>query len=96
MNNDWHCSGGGEVDFKSTNLYYRTKNCPAGGCDNTASANQMKCMAGQVGNIFTRVADKEMGEETSRIGFQFFADQNSGGIVNWPAVDWCDKDDYEP
>lgn len=56
----------------------------------------MKCMAGKVGNIFTRVADKEMGEDTSRIGFQFFADQGSGGILNWPAVDWCHKTDYEP
>eukprot|EP01043_Picozoa_sp_COSAG02_P039070 COSAG02_NODE_3058_length_7451_cov_47.724701_10_plen_57_part_00 len=56
----------------------------------------MRCMAGQVGNIFTRVADKEMGEETTRIGFQMFADQGSGGLLNWPSVDWCHKSDYEP
>lgn len=55
----------GEIDPKSSNLYYRTEGCPSGGCDNTPNANRMKCMAGQVGNVFTRVADKEMGEDVS-------------------------------
>ena len=83
----WHCVG--DTDLHSSNLIFRTNQDTT-----TAEANQMKCMSVPAGSSFNRIAAKEHTDE-ARVGFLMFGDQGSGGLLNWPANEWC-TDEYDP
>ena len=31
-----------------------------------------------------------------RVGYIYFSDHASGSYLGWPAVEWCQADDYDP
>ena len=83
---DWACIG--DVNLHSSNLFVRSGE-PA-----TAEGNRMKCMSSAAGQGFNRIAATEHTDQ-SRVGFLMFGDQGSGGLLNWPANEWCDAE-YDP
>ncbi|CAE8617388.1 unnamed protein product [Polarella glacialis] len=54
------------------------------------------CMTKAVADTFRRVAAKESGAQTSRVGYQYFADQASGSMITWPLADWCPATGFDP
>ncbi|CAE8612896.1 unnamed protein product [Polarella glacialis] len=51
---------------------------------------------GRRGHLPKRVAAKESDAQTSRIGYQYFADQASGSMIQWPLADWCPARGFDP
>ena len=83
---DWACAG--DVNLHSSNLFVRSGE-PA-----SAEGNRMKCMSSAAGQGFNRIAATEHTDQ-SRVGFLMFGDQGSGGLLNWPANEWCEAE-YDP
>ncbi|CAE8603801.1 unnamed protein product [Polarella glacialis] len=54
------------------------------------------CMTKAVADTFRRVAAKESDAQTSRVGYQYFADQASGSMIQWPLADWCPATGFDP
>ncbi|CAE8654690.1 unnamed protein product, partial [Polarella glacialis] len=54
------------------------------------------CMTKAVADTFRRVAAKESDAQTSRVGYQYFADQASGSMITWPLADWCPATGFDP
>ncbi len=85
---DWHCAGEGGVDLTAGGLFLKeTAN------HNLPEVNRMKCMASAVNSNFLRTVGSE--SEGDRIGYQYFGDQGSAGLAQWPSVNWC-SDTYDP
>lgn len=53
------------------------------------------CLARPVSQSYMNVAAKE-GEPMERVGYIYFSDHASGSYLGWPAVEWCQADDYDP
>ena len=99
----WSCSSD-YTDLSSANLVFRTDSSQniIDGDGNRLTPfsaqwnahEQMKCMAMGASSSFTRIAAREHTDE-DRIGFLMFGDQAAGGLLNWPANEWC-TDSYDP
>ena len=98
----WSCSSD-YTDLSSANLVFRTRDqniIDGDGNRLTQYSEQwnahekMKCMAMGASSSFTRIAAREHTDE-DRIGFLMFGDQAAGGLLNWPANEWC-TEDYDP
>ncbi|CAE8651652.1 unnamed protein product [Polarella glacialis] len=53
-------------------------------------------MTKAVVDTFPRVAAKESDAQTSRVGYQYFADQASGSMIQWPFANWCPAPGFDP
>ncbi|CAE8646284.1 unnamed protein product [Polarella glacialis] len=62
----------------------------------TEGQHLASCMSKAVADTFRRVAAKESDAQTSRVGYQYFADQASGSMITWPLADWCPATGYDP
>ena len=85
-NLDWQCVG--TVNLHSSNLFARSGEAAS------AAADRMKCMSSAAGQSFNRIAATEHTDQ-SRVGFLMFGDQGSGGLLQWPANQFCDAE-YDP
>ena len=55
---------------------------------------QLKCFGQVVTEEFNRIGSKEYTDPSS-VGYLVYGDQRSGGLVQWPSIDWCPSE-YDP
>jgi len=61
---------------------------------NSQQGFEASCIASEIRSTYNKVAAAE--GDSTRVGYQYFADQNTGSYVQWPHTDWCPSSGYDP
>jgi hypothetical protein len=90
----WNCE---KIDFSETQAVF---GCMDGVCINpdSVAATKAQCVGRDLALQFQRVATKEY-NDVSRVGYQYFGDQDTGVMLQWPEMAWCNDGkppDYDP
>jgi len=59
-------------------------------------SNAVACLSQAIANTYLKVAGKEADIDGSRVGYQYFGEQETGGYVQWPNTQWCPASSYDP
>ncbi|GBG27568.1 Inter-alpha-trypsin inhibitor heavy chain H2 [Hondaea fermentalgiana] len=77
-----------DIDTKRTNVVFNPS------LEATTPENATKelaCMANYIASTYRRTAAKEYNDE-GRIAYQYFGSQDTGAMVQWPALEFCSND----
>lgn len=56
--------------------------------DKSLAVARVKCMTQVIASKFKTIVRREYNDK-NRIAYLYYGDQGTGGIVNWPALEWC-------
>lgn len=56
--------------------------------DNSLAVARVKCLTQVIASKYKTVVRREYNDK-NRIAYLYYGDQGTGGIVNWPALEWC-------
>lgn len=80
MNTNW----GQKIDTSDVGFWEKSR------------SNLVSCLSQAIGFTYRKVAASEADADSSRVGYQYFADQLTGSYVGWPNIQWCPATGYDP